>query len=139
MNILAWLQLTTYISYLCLELLVFLKISYKVLSKLIIFSHISKIFLGEHAPRPPKKPLAPSALATSPVNTTFQGLGPPYFQILHTPLFYKYVIKCDAHESSYKVVTEHNEFNTTVLSRYYDVCYIEMLLITIPHLSSKHH
>ena len=26
-----------------------------------------------------------------------------------------------------------------MLSRYYDVCYIEMLLITIPNLSSKHY
>jgi hypothetical protein len=27
---------------------------------------------------------------------------------------------------------------TTALSRYYDVCYIGMLLITIPNLSSQH-
>ena len=31
------------------------------------------------------------------------------------------------------------KYYSTLLSRYYDVCYIEMLLITIPNLSSKHY
>ena len=37
-------------------------------------------------PDTPKTRLAPSPLAVSQLNTTSQGLGPPYLQILHTPL-----------------------------------------------------